>query len=272
LDSLFIIAVSSWVAFAIVLIWAVVYFNIHRTALTSFQDQINDNNGRLPHTLSHKNISEKGMSLDMVMDPGKLPVNIQTIPHIYPRVQIFYPRVIGMNNDAAQEKMNQAIIQEVQQLIAEQRKVQVQGETEMSGYYEVKTNERSVLSLIQTNYAYTPQMAHGMTFAKSLTFDVTTGKNYSLSELFQPGSPYEKRISDHIRLQIEARSLPLLDGFQGIKPEQDYYIADKALVVYFQLYEITPYYVGFPMFPISVYELQDIVVENSPLGRMLADV
>jgi hypothetical protein len=56
----------------------------------------------------------------MVMDPSKFPINIQTVPHIYPRVQIFYPRVIGMNNYKAQEAMNQAIAGQVQQLIVEQ--------------------------------------------------------------------------------------------------------------------------------------------------------
>ena len=45
-------------------------------------------------------------------------------------------------------------------------------------------------------------------------------------------------------------------------------MADKALVIYFQLYDITPYVFGFPMFPISVYEIQDIIDENGPLGRM----
>ena len=40
------------------------------------------------------------------------------------------------------------------------------------------------------------------------------------------------------------------------------------LVIYFQLYEITPYVEGLPMFPISVFELADIIRENSPLSRL----
>ncbi|WP_368073024.1 RsiV family protein [Virgibacillus salinus] len=53
-----------------------------------------------------------------------------------------------------------------------------------------------------------------------------------------------------------------------MQPDQDFYIADKALVIYFQLYEITPYVFGFPMFPISVYAIKDIINEDGPLGRM----
>jgi hypothetical protein len=112
-------------------------------------------------------------------------------------------------------------------------------------------------------------MAHGMTFLNSLTFDAATGQDYRLSELFKPGSDYAARINEQIRKQIRERDVQLLGEFGGIRPDQDYYLADKALVIYFQLYEITPYAFGFPMFPISVYVFQDIAAENSPLGRML---
>ncbi len=207
----------------------------------------------------------------MVMTPSRFPVQIQTVSRVTPNVHIYEPRVAGLPDDV-QRRINQAIEAQGRQLIAEQKKVQIEGTTEMQGYYELKTNQRSVLSLILTNYAYTPPMAHGMTYAKSLTFNVQTGRAYSLKELFKPGSDYVRRISDLIRAQIKEREIPLLGDFKGIRPDQDYYIADKALVVYFQLYEISPYYVGFPMFPISVYALQDLIEESSPLGKMLADI
>ena len=117
-------------------------------------------------------------------------------------------------------------------------------------------------------YYYAYQAAHGMTIVKSLTFDIKTGRTYKLSSLFKPDSNYVKVLSDIISLQIKVREIPLLDDFKGIDPEQDYYIADKSLVVYFQLYEITPYVYGLPYFPISVYELQDIIRDEGALGRM----
>lgn len=203
---------------------------------------------------------------------GKFPVRIETASHVAPNVQIYYPQVAGLADHRVQERINRRIIADTEQLYRQQLAVQIQGNTEMLGYYEIKTNERGVLSLIQVNYAYTPPMAHGMTFAKSLTFSVATGKAYELSELFKPGSPYVERISGNIREQIRQRELPTLHDFTAIRPDQDYYIADKALVVYFQLYEITPYYVGLPMFPISVYALQDIIAEDAPLGAMAAGI
>jgi hypothetical protein len=208
-----------------------------------------------------------------VAAPTRFPVPIQTGSYVVPNVELYYPNVYGLPDMAAQERMNEAIRSQAKALVQEQKSFQTgDGTTTMTGLYEIKTNERGVLSLAQSNYAYTPPAAHGMTLLRSLTFDVGTGKAYALAELFQPGSGYVDRISTYIRTQIAERDVPLLGEFTDIAPDQPYYIADKALVIYFQLYEITPYVYGFPMFPISVYALQDLLVENGPLGRMLPGV
>src|SRR5699024_7859189 len=102
-------------------------------------------------------------------------------------------------------------------------------------------------------------------------FDIRDGKNYTLKELFRSGSNYTDVLSKIEQKQIKASNIPLIGDFPDISPNQDFYIADKALVLYHQAYEITPDYIGIPMFPISVYELQDIIDENGPLGRMMAD-
>ncbi|WP_019120950.1 DUF3298 and DUF4163 domain-containing protein [Brevibacillus massiliensis] len=203
------------------------------------------------------------------MDPTQLPVQIQTVSIILPNVTIYYPMVTGLQNANAEESINQAIYQQVQALIAQQGFYQNPAGTQMTGYYEIKTNERGILSLTLGNYAYIQYHAHGLTILKAITADIHTGRIYRLQDLFKPGSDYVRRLSDLIRVQIRQRNIPLLNDFKGIRPDQDFYIADKSLVVYFQLYEMTPYYYGFPMFPISVYELQDILDENGPLGKML---
>ncbi|MNR08235.1 Peptidoglycan-N-acetylmuramic acid deacetylase PdaC [compost metagenome] len=140
--------------------------------------------------------------------------------------------------------------------------------TDITAYYEIKTNQRRVLSLSLINYAFSGG-AHGMTIQNSLTFNTQTGKSYTLSELFKPDSDYVARISEIVAAEIKRREIPLLVEFKGIRPDQDFYIADKSLVVYFQLYELAAYVYGFLYFPISIYTLQDIIVEDGPLGKML---
>jgi hypothetical protein len=138
----------------------------------------------------------------------------------------------------------------------------------MYGEFAVKTNEKNILSIGFSNFAYTPHAAHGMTYIKSLTWDLTTGRTYSLKDLFKPNSNYVEVLNRSIKEQIKRLNMDTLEPFKSIRPDQDFYIADKALVIYFQLYEITAYVYGFPMFPISVFDLQDIIDENGPLGKM----
>ncbi|WP_026584864.1 DUF3298 and DUF4163 domain-containing protein [Bacillus sp. J33] len=200
------------------------------------------------------------------------PVGIKTMTiSSGPTKVVYYPRVTGMENKQLQNFINSTIVKVNQQLISEQTGAMDTTVVDLYGYYEIKSNERDVLSLSLSNYVYHYHAAHGMTVIKSLTFDLQKGKQVSLKDLFKPGSDYVKRISDLIAVQIKERNIPLLVDFKSIRPDQDFYIADKALVVYFQLYEIAPYAYGFPMFPISVYDLQDIIDEDGPLGRMAAN-
>lgn len=181
---------------------------------------------------------------------------------------VYYPQVT-IGEDASWEyRINQAIIEQVNDLIALQIGNMPTSVEEMLGFFEIKNNQRHVLSLSLSNYTYHQQAAHGMTYIKSLTFDLQQQKICQLADLFTPGSNYIQIISNLIKQQIEERELLLLEEFTQIQPNQDFYIADKALVIYFQLYEITPYVVGLPMFPILVFDLIEIIDENGPLGRM----
>lgn len=196
-----------------------------------------------------------------------MPVNVRTGQLIKPRLEVYYPVVWGMANLPVQHRINAVTWAWVNRLIEEQGFYE-NPRTTILGTYAVKTNERGVYSEMLTNLADFGG-AHPMTLQKSLTMSTETGHVYQLSELFKPNSNYVLRLSKIVEAQIIARQIPLLGKFKGIRPDQDYYIADKCLVIYFQLYEITPYVVGFPYFPISVYEIQDIIREDGPLGQMM---
>ncbi|MBD0382489.1 DUF3298 domain-containing protein [Paenibacillus sp. WST5] len=195
------------------------------------------------------------------------PVSIQTYSVKREKLDLLYPAVVNLTPYAVGHSINTIIVNTVNQMLHDQGYPQ-NPLTDVSAYYELKTNERHILSLSLINYAFSGG-AHGLTIQKSLTFSTETGKLYALKDLFKPGSNYVARLTAMIQAQIKARNIPLLVDFTSIRPDQDYYIADKALVVYFQVYELAAYVYGFLYFPISVYDIQDIIDENGPLGKML---
>ncbi|HHY83648.1 MAG TPA: DUF3298 and DUF4163 domain-containing protein [Clostridiales bacterium] len=195
-----------------------------------------------------------------------LPVRIRTMRYLKPPlIDFFYPVVEGLGDSAVEQRINHQIVSQMYKLIAELQQPGLT--TQVTGYYEIKANERNVLSLILSAMGEFGG-AHPMTIVHALNIDVATGSNYPLGTMFKPGSDYVTILSDIIRVQIAERNLPLLGEYPGIQPNQEYYMADNVLVIFYQLFEIMPYAAGFPYFPIPIYKIEPIVAETSLLNRL----
>ncbi|MEB2292624.1 DUF3298 domain-containing protein [Priestia megaterium] len=194
-----------------------------------------------------------------------LPATVYSQQMVKKKLNVYYP-VVHLTNQAVQHSMNSKILQRTNELIRQQG-YEENPDTEETGYYELKTNERNVLSLTLVNFAYSGG-AHGLTVVVPLTFNVLTGKTYQLKDLFKKDSNYVSILSKIVGEQIKERDIMVLGEYKGIKPDQDFYIADKSLVLFYQLYDLAPYAYGIPYFPISIYAIQDIIEDESPLGQM----
>ncbi|WP_075619895.1 DUF3298 and DUF4163 domain-containing protein [Paenisporosarcina indica] len=184
-----------------------------------------------------------------------------------PKVTVYYPFVVGLGNQQAEIKINAAIVDTLNKILVELG-FHSPSLQEMLGEFEIKTNERGIFSLSLSVYSFTGG-AHGMTIIKSLSFDVSSGQLYELSDLFKPNSDYVTKLSSIIAGKIKDWKTLLLEPFSKISNNQDFYLADHSLVIYFQLYEITPYVAGFPYFPIPILDIQDIIKPNGPLNKLL---
>lgn len=202
-----------------------------------------------------------------------LPVKIRVKKIRHGGIKIDYPEIIALQDNKIKQTINQEIVKRVKRLVDEQYEQQgTEHFTEMIGSFEIKTNERNILSMTFGNYAYAEGFAHGLTLMNSLTVDTKSGRVYSLQDLFKGGSDYVKEISQIIKMQIKERDIPVLNSFTAISKDQSYYLADKCLVIYFQAYDITPGYVGLPVFPINGFMLEDILIDDGPLARLLPTV
>lgn len=200
------------------------------------------------------------------MDFRYLPVMIQTYRYYIPTTDILYPVVYGLTNLDAQRKINDAIFNLMLKISSELRQPDLV--TYITGSYEIKANERGFLSVTLGQLGNFGG-AHPMTIIKALNMDVSTGKVYGLKDLFKADSKYVERISEIITREIKEREIPLLEEFRAIKPDQDFYIVDNNLIIFFQLYEISPYVAGFPYFSIPIYKLQDIIPDDGILSKMM---
>lgn len=103
---------------------------------------------------------------------GTFPVRIFTkYVKSGPKRIVYYPQVKHVQNFSLQQFINETIVKETQRLIDKQSEGVPTWIEEMLGLYEIKNNQRNVLSLSLSNDAYFDHAAHGMTYRSSLTFD-----------------------------------------------------------------------------------------------------
>jgi len=80
--------------------------------------------------------------------PNTLPVKVKSVRiSSGPNKTVFYPQIINMKNQQLQRFINQTIIYHTQQLIDQQDGNMPSTVEEMIGTYEIKNNQRQVLSL-----------------------------------------------------------------------------------------------------------------------------
>lgn len=124
--------------------------------------------------------------------------------------------------------------------------------------FDVQKNSKHVLSIVVEHYIYSGG-AHGETINKSYNINLKTGEQIKLSDIFIQDSNYKKVINDEIRNQISEKIKKDPEenvySFDSISDEQDFYIRNDNIVVYFDLYEIAPYVAGIVEFSVD----QDVI-------------
>lgn len=206
--------------------------------------------------------------MDREMDEYRVrQVKIVTRRLVKPRLDVKYPRVEGLRSSLIRRMINHSILEAVYDLIRRQGYIGDPTKS-VTGDYHVKLHKNGLLSLLYDNYGYAQGAAHGITYQSSQTFNLENGAEYKLADLFKPGSDDVKRLSAIIKREFKARDIPMIAEFHSIPPDQPFYLTDRAIGIYFQLYEYTPYAYGFPTFEIPFAEVHDIIDPAGPIWRL----
>lgn len=171
-------------------------------------------------------------------------------------INLKIPIISGLKNKTTQNIINGAIVKKVIDFKDSIKLQAKQDKTKMHPYevvstYFVSLNKNNILSLTLELYAYTAG-AHGMTYRVPYNIDLENGKQLELKDLFKEGVNYKDIINKEIEKKIQAsEDWMFFEGaFKGISDDQPFFIKDGSIVIYFPLYEIAPYAVGFPEFEI----------------------
>jgi len=215
---------------------------------------------------------EKIIYNDISIKPMK-----ETSEDKYLKLTIQYPEISGLDKKSVQDSINSVIIKAADDAKKEGVKyAEEMKQTYDSGYtgspnqcetyfdYRLKYNRNGLLSIVFLDYQYTGG-AHGMTVQSSHTFSLDTGKDYELKDLFKSGADYVSTINGAVKLRmaekVKAGILPdqPLTPFKTIKDNQDYYLSDNGIVIYFQQYEYFPYASGIQEFTVVFDKMKDIL-------------
>ena len=196
------------------------------------------------------------------------------------KITLQYPQVDRLNNEAVQDRINSIFKKAACEardeglLNAEERKkILASGYTgELDRYetyfdYKLKYNQNGLLSVVFINFQYAGG-AHGLTVQNSHTLSLETGEEYRLKDLMEGSAGYISFISDFVREEIDTRTkagdlMEIGDpSFKTINEDQDFFLSNNAVVIYFQEYEYFPYAAGIQEFPIDYTSLENMLKQD----------
>lgn len=119
--------------------------------------------------------------------------------------------------------------------------------------FEVTYDKNNILSIVNTIYYYTGG-AHGMTIKKPYVFDTNTGKIAYLKNFFDKNEDYRNIILGEIKKEISTHPEMYYDNIisslNGIPIDQNFYLTNEGVVVFYDLYDIAPYVAGIREFKV----------------------
>ncbi len=174
-----------------------------------------------------------------------------------PDYLVYYPAIRGMKDTSIQNRVNEKLknLFQVKPIPSDEKL-----EFSYYGNFEVEFFEKQLVVIEMNGSQYYFGAAHPMPTKIYSNIDLVTGTFYELKDLFKEESSYVKVISDIVGNQIQEQDLNVFpDSYQGIKPDQPFFVNEESLFVYFAPYEIAPYVAGFPTFEIPFTEIMDII-------------
>lgn len=177
---------------------------------------------------------------------------------------IYYPELEGLENKDIQTSINEQLKKLFKRSPEEIREEYV---TYIDDDYSLNLDQ-DLLIVNKTGYDYPSGAAHGMPIDDFYYFNIKTGTQYTLKDLFKKDILYISKLNSILekKMQIDAKgeeSMFFTDNFYGIDADQHFKLTKESLIIYFYPYEIAAYAAGFPEFEIPYTQLMDVIDTES---------
>jgi hypothetical protein len=140
--------------------------------------------------------------------------------------------------------------------------------------YELLSPPGYIYSVKFNVMGYTDGAAHPYHFSKTVTFNLETGQEITLDELFLPGSNYLQILSDISKAELSKRDIGFDETFfTGADPTPENYkswnITADGLLITFDEYQVAAYAAGPQTVTIPYSALKDVIDPNGALGKYI---
>ena len=202
-------------------------------------------------------------------------------------VKAKYPQALGAARDPRLARLNQ----ELRKLAAEEvtrfttdfaapDEPMGTAESYLDLEYSVTLATNDLVSVWFGIGTYFEGAAHPNHNAISFNYDLRTGRQLKLADLFKPNSDYLKVVSDFAINDLTEQLGEMTAGGEpdtdwireGAGPKEENYqswnLSPKGLEINFNAYQVAPYVAGPHEVVIPLSALKDVLDPNGPLGRM----
>ena len=190
--------------------------------------------------------------------------NVKIVDKIYKSknnyldINVIVPQVTGISDKKQEDAINDKIIKWTESWINEVKEIADEyfkdKPTPLMPYqlyarYKL-TNNSDIISFYIDYYQFSGG-AHGITNRIAYNIEKSSGIEMQLKDIFKDNYNYKDVINKEISRQISKdpdRYFTGKDGFNGIGDNQNFYIKNNTVIIYFGLYEIAPYAAGISEF------------------------
>ena len=156
---------------------------------------------------------------------------------------ISYPYFTGSANPA--NEMNKTITKFIDSFDSKNTKYDIS--------YKITGSNAKFISVLFSVRETKTENYESKSYYKAFSFDVANGKELKLKDLFVPG--YEESLKEAINDKIRQLGIPTNDKFKGLDKNQQFYLEDSSLVLFYQPNTITTFADGELFLPFILTDL-----------------